>query len=600
MTITVRVYKDIPGAPGLYKWDYEVNNVSIVSDPSDAYINGIADLWLGLPGGMEAGNPYGPANWEVDASPGASFTMVRAYNLSGPDPAMNNWWGAIYALQPGQTMHFGFTTFPRQEAELQPCAMDDNGNPIDWTTCAGADKAAAVWPMIVVGSPEISSMRKSPALPTQGPRQRAARPRRTPKAIVRPQDTSGCARTITGRIAIPGPALTQLQSFHWKALQDDNPAHGMSALYHDSVNGDWSEDALADEGDTEVTDPAWMANSTGTGIPQKNDPVAYIGGTKPLITNIVLTRVDGSSDSALLRVTTDQGGLAFPDTAIQFSNGTASLNFPSSVIAQQALPAAIANMDVDLTWSISLDSGVTWTSFAVTNHKIFVTLGQPMGFPGAGGVNAKVNVTAARINYVTNLLNGKSDQDSVVQALQVSVDSLFGRGNKTLYDLYGSDPWAALDSPDSGAPLDCWNRTAIGDVQVLMAGINATMAVAFPTTDGDATAQESRSSGSQVLGYLLSDGVTPNFFEAYLCLCQDNQATEAYTFLPLYGPLFPWTTDVQGAPPSNNGQIPFRVIYTELLNERTAPPTSGQQWWILNDGSKTLVDGPVSFPVPIP
>jgi len=26
--ITVRVYKDVPGSPGLYQWDYEINNLS--------------------------------------------------------------------------------------------------------------------------------------------------------------------------------------------------------------------------------------------------------------------------------------------------------------------------------------------------------------------------------------------------------------------------------------------------------------------------------------------------------------------------------------------------------------------------------------------
>jgi|GEM_PF-2027668 len=603
MTITVRVYKDVPGAPGLYKWDYEVNNISIVSEDPDPYVNGVANIWLGLPAGTEAANPYGPANWEATASPSDSFTIVEVGSLSVPDPYIYNYPAPIYTLAPGQTMHFGFTTFPRQEAELQPCAIDENGTLLRWFTCAGADQGEAAYPEIVVGSPGTSSAGKSSVVPTQSRRQRAARPQRTPKVIARPQDISGCTQSAIGPIAIPGPALTQLQSFHWQALLDDNPAHGMKALYHDSANDVWSEDALADEGDTNVTDPAWMANSTGTGIPQENDPVAYTGGTKPFITNVVLTRVDGSSDSALLRVTTDQGTLAFPDTAIQFSNGMASLNYPSGIIAQQTLRAAIANMDVNLTWSISLDSGVTWTGFAMTSHKIFVSLGPPESF-GAGttGFTSSSHITAARVNYVTNLLLGQTDADASVQAVQGSVAGLFGTGDKILSDVYNSmDPWVALDSPGQNATLDCLNLAAIGAVQLLEAGIDVGLFAAYPTTNGDATFPKSQFDPQNInqtdtLKYYLNDGVTRNIYEGFLTLNQGSQAVSAYTFMPTMGPLAPWTSPVDGLPSTTAGQLAFQVMYRELLNERNNSQNSksGQQWWI-NNSTGLDAQGPVVF-----
>jgi hypothetical protein len=375
--------------------------------------------------------------------------------------------------------------------------------------------------------------------------------------------------------------------------------------YRDSQNTDWTLDKLADEGGSLITDPTWDGGS-GDGTVTENDPVAYTGGTTPGITNITLTAADGITATALLRVTASPGVLTFPTTQIQFRNGTtASLDSPTTVIAQAALPTAIANIDVGLTWSVSFDQGQTWQppGFIQTDHTMFVTLGNPMGFLGGDGLIAKPHVTAARVKYVTGLLNGSGDQDSATMLLQDSVTELFGdKGSHgTLTDLYGGDPWAALDSPRQTSLLDCYSRTAIATVQVLMTGVNATLAVAFPTTDSDATAQESRNNDTQVLGYLLYDGATPNFFEAYMILYDGGQATEAYTFLPDQGPLPPWTANVQGAPPPANGQIAFQVIYSELHWERVngVQQNSGQQWWVLNDGTNTLVQGPISFPVPI-
>jgi hypothetical protein len=413
--------------------------------------------------------------------------------------------------------------------------------------------------------------------------------------------TSGGSATGTVNVS---NATIQLQWFQWTALNDGNPAHGTIPYYRDSQNTDWTLDKMADEGGSQITQPTWDGGS-GNGTVTENDPVAYTGGTTPAITNIILTAADGISATAKLRVATNQGAVTFPDTQIQFNNGTATLDSPTAVTAEAALPAAIANMGLELTWSVSFDQGQTWQApgFIQTNHTMFVTLGNPMGFDGGDGLSAKPHVTAARVNYVTRLLNGSGDQDSATTVLQGSVTALFGdKGSHgTLADLYGGDPWAALDSPSQTSRLDCYNRTAIATVQVLMTGVNATLAVAFPTTDSDATAQESRNNDTQVLGYLLSDGATPNFFEAYMTLYDGGQATEAYTFLPDQGPLPPWTANVQGAPPPANGQIAFQVIYSELQWERRegAQQNSGQQWWLSNDGTNSLVQGPISFPVPI-
>ena len=40
MTMTVKVYKDVTRLTGLYKWDYEIHNDSIVSQFGDDAVNG--------------------------------------------------------------------------------------------------------------------------------------------------------------------------------------------------------------------------------------------------------------------------------------------------------------------------------------------------------------------------------------------------------------------------------------------------------------------------------------------------------------------------------------------------------------------------------
>jgi len=609
MTITVRVYNAVATFPGLYKWDYEVTNVSINSDYPDAAVNGIGELDIYIPGDLgDVGNVYTPSNWqsgapEFFANDGNTYLWVASQ--LGPDPIYPwNPSGQIYALQPGQTMHFGFTTFPRQVTTLQPCSPDDGINWGDGTyrlnACGIAYKAEALYPMIA--HPVTLGVTK----PNRKPNHSAVGIAKTvglTSGHMRPLDADN-PEELSGSLAVPGPPLTNLQSFQWNASSDGNPLHGMISLYHDSANNNWSDDALADEGDTQVAQPAWVEDSSGDGAPTENDPVAYTGGTIPSITNIVLTRADGITASAVLRVTADSGGLAFPDTPIQFVGGAANLTGP--IIAQTALPAAIANLGVDLTWSISFDQGQTWTGFAETNHNVFVTLGNPEGFDGGTSLVSSPHITAARVNYVTMVLSGQTDPDASAQIVQGWISTLFATGASTLADLYQNNPWAALDQPSTTAGLDCYSLTAIGAVQLLQAGIDVSVAVAYPTTDGDATTQESQddpqtSNQTDALEYYLQDGVTLNLFEAFLTLNQSGQAVDAYLFFPVAGPLQPWQSPpVDGLPSTGIGQLAFRVIYQELAFERSLPqnPQSGQQWWI-NNSTGLPAQGPVAFPVSI-
>jgi len=233
-----------------------------------------------------------------------------------------------------------------------------------------------------------------------------------------------------------------------------------------------------------------------------------------------------------------------------------------------------------------------------------VTLGVPAGFTGGDGFTPSPNVTARRVGYATGVLNGQTSPGGAVGAVQKSVAKLFGPPwNNTLEDAYGSNPWAALAAPSTGAQLDCYNLAAIGAVQLLQAGVSVGVSKAYPTTNGDATGRKTISdpqniNQQDVLKYYLGDGVNVNNYEGFLMLYQSGQSVSVYTFFPLMGPFPPWTSPaVAGMPATVLGQSAFRAIYQELGNERSGAtsPNGGQQWWF-NTSTGLPALGPVPFP----
>jgi hypothetical protein len=408
--------------------------------------------------------------------------------------------------------------------------------------------------------------------------------------------TSGGSATGTVNVS---NATIQLQWFQWTANQDGNSAHGMIHYYRDSQNSDWTLDKMADEGGSQITQPTWDGGS-GNGTVTENDPVAYTGGTTPAITNIILTAADGISASAKLRVATNQGALTFPETQIQFNNGTATLSSPTAVTAQAALPAAIANMDLELTWSVSFDQGQTWqvSGFIQTDHTMFVTLANPRGFDGDEDFASSGHVTAARMNYATRVLSGMTDSDSSVKQLQRTVPGAFGRGANTIAS---GNPWVALDNPSQNPNLDCYNLAAVGVVQLLEAGIDSTVFAAYPTPNGDATTQwglkNQQNQYTDILKFYANDGVTVYKYEGFVALNQSGQAASGYTFFPTMGPFAPWTSPpVTGLPTTSLGQLAFQMLYQELSSERTDPQNSrsGQQYYF-STTTGAQDQGPIPF-----
>ncbi len=596
MTIAVQVYSNVPGYPGLYQWTYTVNNISVASTYGDSAVNGIGYVEFKFGQALpDLGNFTVPANWSKQTwTDSNALTYLSVGSNSGDDPNSPGWPQAIYALPPGQSMTFSFTTSARQIASLPTCSYDSNGN-ITSSACAFAGAAEALEGFAVKG-PGLGAASRPHA-----PRVKIAR---LLSGTTRPHDQGACTGDPVGPVAAPGAGVINLQSFLWAG--GGAGGQGLIPLYQG--DGDWQDDTLATEGTHVVNQPQWVADTNGDGGAQENDPVAFTSGTTFFLHNVTLTSSDPTITSAKLQIIADQGNaISFQQTNISFTNGSATVD----VQAEGPLPAAIANMDANFTWNISTDGGQSWQTFAGTEHNMFVTLGPAEGFPGADGVTAWPDITAARVDQVTSLFAGETSAENVISAAKQYTINSFTTGSNGLDTAYGGNPWAALDAEVASgvqidAQLDCYSLTEITVVQLLQVGIDVSLIPAFATTDGDALTQETRpdaqnSSVMDWLEFLGADGVTQNVLEAFLTLNLSGQPVEAHTVWPAAGPLSPWSTTVAGMPSNAAAPLAFTVMYTTLatIQGSATNANGGQQWWIAH-GTGVTIQGPIAFPVSIP
>jgi hypothetical protein len=308
--------------------------------------------------------------------------------------------------------------------------------------------------------------------------------------------------------------------------------------------------------------------------------------------------------------------LRFPDAPITFqTNGAATES--GGLYSDLPLPTSVANIDATLTWSISFD-GTTFSQFATTTQKIFVTLAPPQGFAGtATGVPAAPTITAARLNRVTRDAAGGVDPVSAATLVQANFASFkIPLAGISYVDLVSSGPnnaWLVFDQVrQASAGLDCLSQTTAVTVELLMAGVNATIHYAFPTVYAGQAGimlqdNVNPADGSIVPGGTLSDldfllgGGNFSFaqaFEAYFALCSSGtNGTASYAET-----VAPWSrTPFTGSGETCTASLPqmgFTIIKSVLLGIQAQPdngPNGGRQWW-MSFNSGLPVYGPVPFP----
>ena len=120
MSVTLRVYRelDAAGFPSLYKWDYEVHNVTVGQTLSGAGVSDIR-IYFKIPL-LDLAGIYPPQNW-ITTTDGSTFLEVAAPFNSTLGLTTNK-------ILPGGTVDFGFTTFARRVEDAPACALDANGN----------------------------------------------------------------------------------------------------------------------------------------------------------------------------------------------------------------------------------------------------------------------------------------------------------------------------------------------------------------------------------------------------------------------------------------------------------------------------------------
>lgn len=132
--VTVRVYRDVTGHPGLLKWDYEIHNISMHNyyEPCYAYPTmdeGIGEFTLWFPASIPTTEineetltlPEGWEYWPI--YDGENYTAIVGFSLGAVESAN--------IIEAGESAHVTFLTEPRAIEELDGGAA---GAP--WVACA--------------------------------------------------------------------------------------------------------------------------------------------------------------------------------------------------------------------------------------------------------------------------------------------------------------------------------------------------------------------------------------------------------------------------------------------------------------------------------
>ena len=131
ISVTVSVHSNVDGYPGLYVWDYKIQNISLNNTSVRAAASGVTRFAINFPDPMgDLANLSGPQNWDIWADPEGVTETDWLITESQGDSG-----GYLWSIQTGQTAHVRFTTLPRQVLDVSGCPHDNSA------PCAAADVA---------------------------------------------------------------------------------------------------------------------------------------------------------------------------------------------------------------------------------------------------------------------------------------------------------------------------------------------------------------------------------------------------------------------------------------------------------------------------
>ena len=135
MNVSVTVHSNVNGYPGLYVWDYEIQNISVNMGYGGMSVNGISAFWINFGGSLDdLAKLSPPPNWNTSVNTDVNgATSLAATSPYGQDPVSQQPSVPLFPISIGQTAHVRFSTLPRQVLDVSSCASTNN-----WTRCARA------------------------------------------------------------------------------------------------------------------------------------------------------------------------------------------------------------------------------------------------------------------------------------------------------------------------------------------------------------------------------------------------------------------------------------------------------------------------------
>lgn len=121
--VTIKVFKDISGFPGLYRWDYNIRNISVSLDYC-----GSAGGDLGL-GYFDLYFPQEIPDLANISLPEGWAHVTGSWGVNGRASSMLKVGTNIGGLPVGEVLHLSFTTLPRQPVSLNACQWSDESWP---------------------------------------------------------------------------------------------------------------------------------------------------------------------------------------------------------------------------------------------------------------------------------------------------------------------------------------------------------------------------------------------------------------------------------------------------------------------------------------
>jgi hypothetical protein len=436
IVVTIRVYKDIPSLPGLYRWDYDVTNVSIpllTHECGFTELSGLTNFGFVFPQEIpELQNVTVPAGWtySVEVMPAIAglYQPVTILWVGYSGEVMDA------SMQIGETAHFSFTTLPRPAVNLNECeTVEEGGLGKLAGACGNAGTGGVQECLITPGTSAAAPPKRGRPAFVSGARNRRTRD-------LEQRMLAASCDDLTGGSYAPGPRLSEIEvasiSFAGVSLRIDSAGPEITAPH-------WILD-------TKAKPPSAAPYDSGTSAPAaflKSQPLTFQAQFKSNVPDITSCSIEATL-SPTNGVNLPWGNI--DATTVTFTNG--SSGDVSFTVSEQS--PSVGAIDLRMDWRVvSCQPGgslpVNDLPLVPTRHRIYSLWKQPV----APQVQPWVKVLEISSPMLSEIAPTDTDE-KVVEAL---ADRIF-YSRWTGYDLKFT-PWLRAYKYDPNSTFSCGDDT---------------------------------------------------------------------------------------------------------------------------------------------